>query len=58
MDPEQSTAGFNYRHFRERGRKETIEVKAIDAKEQIAGIFTKPLPTPQYQYRRKMLIGW
>ena len=56
--PRTKHGGINYRHFREHARKETIEVKAIDAKEQIAGIFTKPLPTPQYQYRRKMLIGW
>ena len=32
--------------------------KAIDTKEQLADIFTKPLPEPQFRYLREKLLGW
>ena len=35
-----------------------VRVERIETKEQLADIFTKPLPVETFQYLRKKILGW
>ena len=45
-------------HFRSHIVKKTITVEHISTKEQLADIFTKPLPKPQFCKLRNPLMSW
>ena len=38
--------------------KSGMTVQKVDTKEQLADIFTKPLPVATFQYLRLKLMGW
>ena len=35
-----------------------VSVEKVGAKEQLADLFTKPLPRPVFEYLRKKMMGW
>ena len=45
-------------HFRSYVVNKTIEIEHISTKEQIADIFTKPIPKLQFEYLRRKLMHW
>ena len=54
---------IKYHHFRSHMRTEenkdgTIEIKHVGTAEQVADIFTKPLPYQSFSYLQKKLMGW
>ena len=49
---------LKYHHFRKYVHDGTIKINAIDTKEQIADIFTKPLDLSSFTHLRKKLLGW
>ena len=56
--PRTKHIAIKYHHFRRFVKDGTIELQSIDTKEQIADIFTKPLPEGSFVYLRKQLMGW
>ena len=56
--PRTKHIAIKYHHFREHVKNKTIKVLAIDTKEQIADIFTKPLEKASFEYLRYKLMGW
>ena len=56
--PRTEHIALKYRHFREHVRKGLIEINPIDTLEQVAGIFTKVLPFPIFNYLSKKIMGW
>ena len=49
---------LKYHHFKQFVSNKTIRINPINASEQIADIFTKPLDEKQFKYLRKKLCGW
>ena len=45
-------------HFRNDVAKCQIKMLPTDTKNQKADIFTKPLPKPQFEKMRQLIIGW
>lgn len=45
-------------HFRSHVENKTINVEHISTKDQIADIFTKPLPRDQFYFLRNQLMSW
>eukprot|EP00980_Cylindrotheca_fusiformis_P015692 scaffold4523_cov68-Cylindrotheca_fusiformis.AAC.2 len=45
-------------HFRSHIVNKTISIEDVSTKEQVADIFTKPLPRDQFRHLRKSLMGW
>ena len=45
-------------HFREHVRNKNIDIVYCLTDKQLADIFTKPLPICQFEYLRKLMIGW
>ena len=58
MRPRTKHIALKYHHFREHVRKKLLTIHYIETKEQVADIFTKALPDPQFLYLRKMLTGF
>ena len=58
MRPRTKHIALKYHHFREHVRNGTVKIQRIDTAEQIADIFTKPLPESVFEYLRKKLMGW
>ena len=58
IHPRTKNNAFKYHHFREHVWKGLIEINPIDTLEQVAGIFTKALPFPIFNYLRKKMMGW
>ena len=56
--PRTKHIALKYHHFRRFVSDGTLNIKPIDTKEQMADIFTKPLPEQQFVYLRKKLCGW
>jgi hypothetical protein len=57
MRPRMKHLNIKYHHFREEVRKGTISINHTKTEDQIADIFTKPLPeVPFVKFREKM--GW
>ena len=56
--PRTKHIAIKYHHFREHVKNKTIRVVAIDTKEQIADIFTKPLDKAAFEHLRYKLMGW
>jgi hypothetical protein len=62
LDPGQSTPRSKFYdvkvHWFRSHLSKDIQVKRIDTKEQLADIFTKPLPEEPFQRLRKKILGW
>ena len=56
--PRTKHTAIKYHHFREHVKNKSIRVEAINTKEQIADIFTKPLEKQQFENLQQKLIGW
>ena len=56
--PRTKHIAIKYHHFRKFVADETLIIKSIDTAEQIADIFTKPLPEKAFCYLRQKLMGW
>ncbi len=49
---------IKYHHFRDEVRKGTISIYHTRTEEQIADIFTKPLPGASFSKFRETMMGW
>lgn len=49
---------IKYHHFREHVRKKMIIIHHVGTKDQLADIFTKPLPRDLFRDLRFRLLGW
>ena len=58
LRPRTKHIAIKHHHFRSKVADGTIKVFPIDTDEQIADMFTKPLPKDKFQYLRKFLLGW
>jgi hypothetical protein len=62
LDPGQNTArsrAFDVRaHWFRAHLGPQVIVEKIDTKEQLADIFTKPMPRPQFEALRRLMLGW
>ena len=58
MNPRIKYIGLKYHRFREHIKSGKVDIEYIKTGEQIADIFTKPLPTPTFTYLRSKLCGW
>ena len=58
MRPRTKHINLVYHHFREYVRNGMVEVVSVGTKDQIADVFTKPLPKNDFVKFRKRLMGW
>ena len=56
--PRTKHIAIKYHHFRHFVSDGTLIIKSIDTAEQIADIFTKPLPEKSFCFLRRKLMGW
>ena len=58
LRPRTKHIAVQYHHFRSYVENGTIKVHHISTTEQLADMFTKPLPREQFQALRYKLLGW
>jgi hypothetical protein len=58
MTPRSKHIAVKYHWFRDHLKLGEIEMKKIDTKEQKADIFTKGLARPEFERKRKFIMGW
>ncbi len=58
LRPRTKHIAIQYHHFREYVKTKRVTIQHVGTNEQVADIFTKPLPRPQFEYLRKRLCGW
>jgi hypothetical protein len=58
MRPRTRHIAIKYHHFREHVRSGHIKIKWISTDDQLADIFTKPLPLQKFTTLRTKLLGW
>jgi len=58
MRPRTKHIALKYHHFRSHVASGDIKIRWIDTKNQLADIFTKPLPEPLFTTLRLLLLGW
>ena len=58
MKPRTKHINISYHHFREHVRLRTIQLFPISTKDQLADIYTKPLPRDLFIKFRKLIMGW
>jgi hypothetical protein len=58
MRPRTKHLNIKYHHFREEVRKGTISIYHTRTEDQIADIFTKPLPEASFVKFREKMMGW
>jgi hypothetical protein len=58
MRPRTKHINIKYHHFREHVRNGQIVLQQVDTKEQLADVFTKPLPYPLFKMFREKILGW
>ena len=57
LRPRTKHIALKYHHFREHVKYKTITVKYIETDDQLADIFTKALPAPQFWRLRSGIVG-
>ena len=58
LTPRSKSIAVKYHWFREHLEPGVVEIEPIKSSEQLADIFTKPLPPTPFLYLRKLLLGW
>ena len=58
LRPRTKQIGAQCHHFRHCVATNQIKIQHISTTNQIADIFTKPLPRPTFEYLRKLLLKW
>ena len=58
MRPRTKHIALKYHHFRKAVRDQKVNIVAVDTKQQIADIFTKPLYKPLFEHLQVMLLKW
>ena len=58
MQPRTKHISLKYQCFRSKVKEGTISVEYVHTSKQVANIFTKALPEPQFVTLRKLLNGW
>jgi hypothetical protein len=58
MRPRTKHLNIKYHHFREEVRKGTISIYHTKTEDQVADIFTKPLPEQPFTKFRESMMGW
>jgi hypothetical protein len=58
MRPRSKHLNIRYHYFSKEVRKRTISIYHTRTEEQIADIFTKPLPEPSFTKFREKMMGW
>ena len=58
MRPRTKHINIKYHHFREHVQQGTIKIEHVGTEEQIADIFTKPLPATLFLKHRQAIMGW
>ena len=58
LRPRTKHIAVQYHHFRHYVTTKQISVEYVKTTNQIADIFTKPLPRPTFAYLRKLLLNW
>jgi hypothetical protein len=58
MRPRTQHLNIKYHHFRDEVRRGTISIYHTRTEDQIADIFTKPLPEPPFVKFREKMMGW
>jgi hypothetical protein len=58
MRPSTKHLNIKYHHFREAVEDGLVSIHSIGTKDQLADIFTKPLPTQTFCELRKRIMGW
>ena len=56
MRPRTKHLNLSYHHFREHVRLSKVQIYPIDTTNQIADIFTKPLPQNTFKQHRKSIL--
>ena len=56
--PRTKHIGIKWHHFRDQIAAGHVKIEKIDTKFNWADIFTKPLPRPQFEALRKLMMGW
>ena len=58
MLPRTKHIGLKYHHFRQAIQQGIISIECVPTADQLADIFTKPLPAPSFTCLRHKLLGW
>ena len=56
--PHTKHIGIKWHHFHDQVANGHVEIQKIDTQINWANIFTKPLPRPQFEALRKLMMGW
>jgi hypothetical protein len=58
MRPRAKYFNIKYHHFREEVRKGTVSIYHTRTEDQVADIFTKPLPEATFTKFKEWMMGW
>ena len=58
MRPRTKHINIKYHHFRAHVQQGTITVQHVSTEDQVADIFTKPLPIALFLKHRQSILGW
>jgi len=58
MRPRTKHIAVKYNHFRDQVKNGNVDIQSISTNDQIADIFTKPLPEGKFLRLRNFMIGW
>ena len=58
MTPRTKHIAIIYHWFRSHVQNKSVRIQKVDTKQQIADIFTKPLPEEDFKRIRFLLCGW